>query len=345
MTPLAQVERLTAFPLAGWAITRTEPPAAPRRGNASTRVAVLIPCRDEAAAIGRVVRGFRAALPDAVIYVYDNNSTDGTAAAAAEAGALVRRETLQGKGHVVRRMFADIEADCYILVDGDDTYDPATAPALVDLLCGQRLDMVNAARRRTCDAAYRPGHKFGNRLLGGLVRRIFGARITDILSGYRAFSRRYVKTFPALAQGFEIETEFTVHALDLSMPLAEIEADYRERPAGSASKLRTYRDGLRILRTIVMLVKEHRPLWFFTTAALALLLCGLALGAPVVSDFLRTGLVPRLPTAVLALGIVVLSFLSLCCGLILDSVARGRKEIKRIAYLAIAAPGAGDTLP
>jgi hypothetical protein len=216
---------------------------------------------------------------------------------------------------------------------------------LVDLLCGQRLDMVNAARRTTSDAAYRPGHQFGNRLLSGLVRRIFGARITDMLSGYRAFSRRYVKTFPALAQGFEIETEFTVHALDLSMPVAEIESDYRERPAGSASKLRTYRDGLRILRTIMMLVKEHRPLQFFAAAALALLLCGLALGAPVVSEFLRTGLVPRLPTAVLALGIVLLSFLSLSCGLILDSVARGRKEIKRIAYLAIAAPGAGDPIP
>jgi glycosyltransferase involved in cell wall biosynthesis len=345
MKPLAQVDRLIAFPLSGWAMTRTEPPA-PRRSTApSPRVAVLIPCRDEAAAIGRVVSGFRAALPDAAIYVYDNNSTDGTAAAATEAGALVRRETLQGKGHVVRRMFADIEADCYILVDGDDTYDPATAPALVDLLCGQRLDMVNAARRTTSDAAYRPGHQFGNRLLSGLVRRIFGARITDMLSGYRAFSRRYVKTFPALAQGFEIETEFTVHALDLSMPVAEIESDYRERPAGSASKLRTYRDGLRILRTIMMLVKEHRPLQFFAAAALALLLCGLALGAPVVSEFLRTGLVPRLPTAVLALGIVLLSFLSLSCGLILDSVARGRKEIKRIAYLAIAAPGAGDPIP
>jgi hypothetical protein len=198
--------------------------------------------------------------------------------------------------------------------------------------------MVNAARRMTSDAAYRPGHQFGNRLLSGLVRRIFGARITDMLSGYRAFSRRYVKTFPALAQGFEIETEFTVHALDLSMPVAEIAAAYRERPAGSASKLRTYSDGLKILRTIVLLVKEHRPLPFFATAGLALLLAGLGLVAPVVTEFFRTGLVPRLPTAVLALGLVLLSFLSLSCGLILDSVARGRKEIKRLAYLAIPAP-------
>jgi hypothetical protein len=209
---------------------------------------------------------------------------------------------------------------------------------MVALLCEQRLDMVNAARRGEQRGAYRRGHRLGNRVLSGLVRLIFGDRVTDMLSGYRAFSRRYVKTFPALAHGFEIETEFTVHALDLSMPVAEIAADYRERPAGSASKLRTFSDGLRILRTIMILVKEHRPLGLFAAFGLALLLAGIALVAPVVAEFFRTGLVPRLPTAVLALGLVLLSFLSLCCGLILDSVARGRKEIKRLAYLAIPAP-------
>ena len=307
-------------------------------GQGALRVAVLIPCYNEEVAIPKVVAAFRAALPGAVIYVYDNNSRDRTAERAREAGAVVRTERLQGKGNVVRRMFADIEADAYVLVDGDDTYDAAAAPEMLRLLLEQRLDMVNAARVTEIAAAYRRGHRIGNAVLTGIVAWIFGDRITDMLSGYRAFSRRFVKSFPALAGGFETETEFTVHALELRMPVGEVRAAYRDRPAGSASKLRTYADGLRILRTIVVLVKEERPLQFFALAALVLLLLGLAFGLPVVVEFVRTGLVPRLPSAVLATGLVLLSFLSTACGLILDSVTRGRKEIKRLAYLSIPPP-------
>ena len=309
------------------------------------RIAVLIPCFNEQAAIGKVVADFRVALPEAVIHVYDNNSTDGTAAAARAAGALVRHEVLQGKGHVVRRMFADIEADIYVLVDGDDTYEAAAAPRMVRLLREQGLDMVNGARSGG-EAAYRPGHRFGNRVLTGLVAAVFGNRVRDLLSGYRVFSRRFVKSFPALAGGFETETEFTVHALELGMPIGEVPTAYKERAPGSASKLNTIRDGVRILRTILVLVKEERPLPFFGVAALVLLLAGLGLFAPVLLTYLETGLVPRLPTAVLSLGLVVLSFLSLACGLILDTVTRGRKEAKRIAYLAVPGPLAlGDPGP
>jgi glycosyltransferase involved in cell wall biosynthesis len=300
---------------------------------------VLIPCHNEVLAIPKVVADFRAALPDATIHVYDNNSTDGTGDAARAAGAVVRREMLQGKGHVVRRMFADVEADIYVLVDGDDTYDAAAAPAMVGLLLDEGLDMVIGARVTDIAAAYRPGHRLGNRVLTGMVAAIFGNRVSDMLSGYRVFSRRFVKTFPALATGFETETEFTVHALELRMAIGEVRTAYRDRPAGSQSKLRTYTDGARILRTIVILVKEERPLQFFSLAGLALLLLGVGLGIPVVLDFLATGLVPRLPTAVLAMGFVLLSFLSLSAGLILDSVTRGRKELKRLAYLAVPGPG------
>jgi glycosyltransferase involved in cell wall biosynthesis len=307
-------------------------------GQGALRVAVLIPCYNEEVAVPKVVAAFRAALPDAVIYVYDNNSRDRTAERAREAGAVVRTERLQGKGNVVRRMFADIEADAYVLVDGDDTYDASAAPEMLHLLVEQRLDMVNAARVTDIAAAYRRGHRIGNLVLTGIVAWIFGDRITDMLSGYRAFSRRFVKSFPALAGGFETETEFTVHALELRMPVGEVQTAYRDRPAGSASKLRTYADGLRILRTIMVLVKEERPLQFFALAALVLLLLGLAFGLPVVVVFVRTGLVPRLPSAVLATGLVLLSFLSTACGLILDSVTRGRKEIKRLAYLSIPLP-------
>ncbi|MCB5944484.1 glycosyltransferase [Acidocella sp. KAb 2-4] len=303
------------------------------------RIAVLIPCFNEEVAIGAVVRDFRAALPGAEIFVYDNNSRDGTAAAAAAAGAAVRREILQGKGHVVRRMFADIEADAYVLVDGDGTYDAAVAPEMVRRLLDEQLDMVNGRRVEQAGqgaiGAYRRGHRLGNRVLSGLVHAVFGDRVQDMLSGYRVFSRRFVKTFPALASGFETETEFTIHALDLMMPLAEIPVAYRERPPGSASKLRTYSDGLRILRTIVALVKEERPLQFFTAAGMLLLALGIGLGVPVVATYLHTGLVPRLPTAVLATGIILIAMLSFTCGLILDSVARGRKEAKRLAYLVI----------
>lgn len=306
---------------------------------AEPRVAVLIPCRNEAVAIRQVVADFRAAVPDATVYVYDNNSSDGTEAAARAAGAVVRREALQGKGHVVRRMFADVEADLYILVDGDDTYDAAAAPAMLRRLLDDGLDMVIGTRVTDIDAAYRPGHRLGNRVLTGMVATIFGNRVTDMLSGYRVFSRRFVKSFPALATGFETETEFTVHALELRMAIGEVRTAYRDRPAGSASKLRTVSDGLRILRTIVVLVKEERPLQFFSLGGFVLMLLGVALGVPVVLDFLATGLVPRLPTAVLATGLVLLSFLSFAAGLIMDSVARGRREFKRLAYLALPRPG------
>ena len=306
--------------------------------GAAVRVAVLIPCHNEAVAIPKVVADFRAALPGATIHVYDNNSTDGTAAAARVAGAVVRREGLQGKGHVVRRMFADVEADIYILVDGDDTYDAAAAPAMVARLLADGLDMVVGTRATDIAAAYRPGHRLGNRALTGMVAAIFGDRVRDMLSGYRVFSRRFVKSFPALATGFETETEFTVHALELRMAIGEMPTRYRDRPAGSASKLRTFRDGVRILRTIVVLVKEERPLQFFSVCGLLLLLLGVGSGVPVVLEFLTTGLVPRLPTAVLATGLVLLSFLSFASGLILDSVTRARKEVKRLAYLALPGP-------
>jgi len=299
------------------------------------RVAVLVPCYNEAPTIADVVRDFRLCLPKADIYVYDNGSTDGTAARAHEAGAIVRREALRGKGHVIRRMFADVEADVYVLVDGDATYDAAAAPEMMRLLVEEGLDMVSGIRVEEDAGAYRPGHRMGNRVLTGMVRQIFGDRVQDVLSGYRLFSRRFVKSFPALATGFETEIEFTVHALELRMPIGEVKTRYGERPPGSASKLRTVRDGIRILRTLVLLVKEERPLQFFSAMSLLLLLAGLALGIPVVFEFLHTGLVPRLPTALLALGFVLLSFLSLLGGLILDSVCLGRRELKRMAYLAV----------
>ena len=301
------------------------------------RMVVLIPCYNEAVAIGSVVRAFRAALPEAAIYVYDNNSVDDTVAQARAAGAVVRTERLQGKGHVIRRMFADVDADVYVLVDGDATYDPASAPAMVAMLLAEGLDMVNGTRVSDAAAAYRLGHRLGNVVLSGIVRAIFGNRITDMLSGYRVFSRRFVKSFPALSSGFETETEFTVHALELDMPVGELPTPYRERPPGSLSKLNTYRDGVRILGTIVQLVKEERPLPFFGLAGLALLLVAVIIAVPVVAEFMRTGLVPRMPTAILATGLVLLGFLSFVCGLVLDSVARGRKEVKRLAYLAVPA--------
>lgn len=306
----------------------------------SPSVAVIIPCYNEVVAISRVIHAFQVALPKAAIYAYDNNSTDGTDAAARAAGAIVGHEALQGKGHVVRRMFADIEADIYVLVDGDDTYDATAAPDMITALIERQLDMVTGVRVAESDGAYRPGHVLGNAVLTGAVQRIFGKRITDLLSGYRVFSRRFVKSFPAMASGFETETEFSVHALQLCMPIGELPTAYRERLTGSASKLRTVADGLAILRSIILLVKEERPLQFFSLAGVLLLVIGLGLGLPVVAEFLRIGLVPRLPTAVLATGFVLLSCLSFACGLILDSVTRGRRELKRLAYLAI--PGVGS---
>ena len=303
-----------------------------------TRIAVLVPCFNEARAIGAVVRDFRANLPEAEIHVFDNNSTDETALVARAAGAVVHRAPLQGKGHVVRRMCADVEADAYLLVDGDGTYDAGAAPALVAALLASGLDMVNAARIHDDSAAYRRGHVTGNQVLTGLVSAIFGHRLSDMLSGYRAFSRRFVKSFPALSSGFEIETELTVHALSLNMPVGEIDTRYGARPEGSASKLRTYRDGARILRTILVLVKQEKPLALFSIAGAALALLALLLGVPVVLDYARTGLVPRLPSAVLATGLMLLAFLSFACGLILDSVTRGRLEARHMAYLAVPGP-------
>jgi glycosyltransferase involved in cell wall biosynthesis len=303
------------------------------------RVAVLIPCYNEEAAIASVVQGFRQALPEAVIYVYDNNSTDRTQEVARQAGAVVRSETRQGKGYVVCRMFADIEADYYILTDGDATYEAEAAPALLAAARERRLDMVNGARVTDRVAAYRRGHRLGNRVLTGMVMAIFGNRLSDMLSGYRVFSRRFVKSFPAFSSGFEIETELTVHALDLGMPIEEISTKYVERPEGSVSKLRTYRDGFRILKTILYLVKHERPFLFFMVPTVLFFLLGIVAGLPVVVDYMNTGLVPRLPTAVLATGLMMLSALSLVCGLILDSVARGRLELRRLMYLACPGPG------
>ena len=305
---------------------------------ADPSIAVLIPCYNEAAAIGNVVGGFRSALPGAASHVCDNNPSAGPAEAARAAGAAVTVVELQGKGHVVRRMFADVDADIYLLVDGDGTYDAAAAPLLVDALAGGGLDMVNAARDAVGSEAYRPGHLTGNRVLTGLVAAVFGRRLTDMLSGYRAFSRRFAKSFPALSEGFEIETELTVHALELRMPVGEIRTTYGARAPGTQSKLRTWRDGTRILRTIVGLVKQERPLGFFSWSGGVLMLAGLAFGLPVVLEYWRSGLVPRLPSAVLAMGLVMLAFLSFTCGLILDSVTRGRREARHIAYLAIPGP-------
>nr|WP_264185375.1 glycosyltransferase family 2 protein [Roseicella aerolata] len=310
----------------------------PEQRPATPRIAVLVPCYNEEVAIPRVVEAFRAALPEATIYVYDNNSKDRTVEVARAAGAIVRTETLQGKGHVVRRMFADIEADIYVLVDGDDTYEAAAAPRMVARLIEERLDMVTGIRISQVQEAYRPGHRFGNVMLTGMVRTVFGNRITDMLSGYRVFSRRFVKSFPALAGGFETETEFTVHALELMLPVGEVPTAYKERPAGSASKLRTFSDGWRILKAIIALVKREKPLPFFSSIAAVLLLASIGLGIPLVLTFLETGLVPRFPTAILVTGLAVLSFLSAACGLILDTVTRGRLEAKRTAYLAIPAP-------
>jgi len=305
-----------------------------RTGRPDKSVAVLVPCHNEASAVAQVVQEFRRNLPTALIYVYDNGSTDDTAKIARASGAIVRAEPLLGKGNVVRQMFADVEADIYVMVDGDGTYDAAAAPGLVARLLRDGLDMVNCARVPAADGVYRAGHRFGNRILSGLVARVFGERLKDMLSGYRVMSRRFVKSFPALSTGFEIETEITVHALELRAPIAEISAPYFVRPRGSASKLHTIGDGMRILRLIVHLVKEERPLQLFSAIFGTLAAVSLALGVPVVMQFLATGMVPRLPTAVLATGLMILAFLCLFCGLVLDTVTRGRRELKRLVYLA-----------
>jgi len=304
----------------------------------NTRIAVLLPCYNEEAAIAQTVAGFNAALPGATIYVYDNNSRDRTVEVAERAGAVVRTERMQGKGNVVRRMFADVDADIYVMADGDATYDAASAPALVSRLLDEQLDMVVGARVTQADAAYRRGHKFGNALLTGMLTRLFGRSFSDILSGYRVFSRRFVKSFPVLSSGFEIETEISVHALELKMPVAEIETPYFARPEGSESKLSTYGDGFRILNTIVQLYRLERPLLFFGVIGALLALLALVLAVPLVVTYLHTHLVPRQPTAILVTGLVILAALNGFTGLILDTVVRGRREVRRLAYLAHAAP-------
>lgn len=304
------------------------------------RIAVLVPCYNEELTIAAVVTAFRDQLPDAEIYVYDNSSADKTAEVALAAGAIVRREPYRGKGNVVRRMFADVEADIYILVDGDNTYDAPSVPLLLKAHVETQADMVNAARVTEIAEAYRPGHRFGNWLLTTLVAKIFGHQFCDILSGYRLFSRRFVKSFPALSQGFEIETELTVHALELRMATAEVVTPYHARPEGSESKLSTFRDGWRILMTIGRLVKEERPLELFSTIFAIGVVIATILAGPVVINFIETGLVERIPTAVLATGVMMVAFLSLTCGVILDSVTRGRQELKRLHYLGLPGPTA-----
>ncbi|MDX2236404.1 MAG: glycosyltransferase family 2 protein [Hyphomonadaceae bacterium] len=323
---------MTAIPIDADRTTRSAP--APH----ALKIAVIAPCFNEEATIGDVVRGFLRALPQATVYVYDNMSTDATVDRARAAGAVVRRERARGKGNVVRRMLSDIEADIFVMIDGDNTYDAAAAPLLIQHLIEHRLDMVVGARRHASDAAYRRGHQFGNRVLTGVIATVFRADLKDMLSGYRVMSRRFVKSFPALSRGFEVETELTVHALEIGAAFDEVETLYRERPEGSASKLRTIRDGARIGRFIARLIREERPLEFFGALAFALIAAAAALAAPVLVEYMQTGLVPRLPTWVAATGLAVMSFFSLACGLILDTVTKGRREARRLAYLALPAP-------
>jgi glycosyltransferase involved in cell wall biosynthesis len=311
----------------------------------SPRIAVLLPCYNEEAAIGATVEGFRKALPGATVYVYDNNSRDRTREIAAEAGAVVRTEKQQGKGHVVRRMFADVDADVYVMADGDLTYDPTAAPQMVDLLTAEQLDMVVGVRRHEEKDAYRGGHVLGNRVFTGLLSGLFGRSFSDIFSGYRVFSRRFVKSFPVLSSGFEIETEISVHALELRMPVGEVETVYAARPEGSQSKLSTFSDGARILRTILTLYRVERPALFYGVIGALLLLAAILLAIPLVVTYVHTHLVPRLPTAILVTGMTIVAVLCFFAGLILDTVTRGRREVRRLAYLALSAPafaGEGD---
>ena len=302
-------------------------------------IAVLLPCYNEAEAIAQTVAGFRAALPQAVVYVFDNNSTDGTDAVAAGAGAVVRKVRQQGKGHVVRRMFADVDADIYVMADGDATYDASAAPAMVAMMLAENFDMIVGARKSEAEAAYRPGHRLGNRVLTGLLQQLFGRSFTDILSGYRVFSRRFVKSFPVLSGGFEIETEMSVHALALRMPVGECITAYAARPDGSQSKLSTWRDGMRILRMMIQLYRTERPLWFFGAIGAVFAIAAGALSLPLIFTYMETGLVPRFPTAMLIVGLMIIAVLNFMCGLMLDTVTRGRLEVRRLAYLAHPAPG------
>jgi len=302
------------------------------------RIAVLLPCYNEEAAIAATVAGFKKALPQATIYVYDNNSRDRTREVAARAGAVVRSERQQGKGHVVRRMFADVDADVYVMADGDLTYDPKAAPGMVDLLLAEQLDMVVGTRRHEEKDAYRRGHAAGNRAFTGLLAGLFGRSFSDIFSGYRVFSRRFVKSFPVLSSGFEIETEISVHALELRMPVGEVETAYAARPEGSQSKLSTYGDGWRILKTIVTLYRIERPVLFYGSIGALLVALAIVLAIPLVVTYLATGLVPRVPTAILVTGMIIVAVLCFFSGLILDTVTRGRREVRRLAYLSHSAP-------
>ncbi|MDQ3478992.1 MAG: glycosyltransferase [Pseudomonadota bacterium] len=308
--------------------------------SAQPRIAVLLPCYNEEATIGATVAGFREALPHAVVHVYDNNSSDRTCAIAAEAGAVVRTERQQGKGHVVRRMFADIDADVYIMADGDLTYDPASASAMIGLLVADQLDMVVGIRKHDAAEAYRGGHVIGNRVFTSLLAGLFGRSFSDIFSGYRVFSRRFVKSFPVLSSGFEIETEMSVHALELRMPVGEVETRYLARPEGSDSKLSTFRDGWRILKTIATLYRLERPVLFFGTIGALLMIAALILSIPLIVTYAETGLVPRFPTAILVTGMVIVAVLCFFAGLILDTVTRGRREMRRLAYLSLGGPAA-----
>ena len=303
------------------------------------RIAVVLPCYNEEAAIAETVAGFRAALPGATIHVYDNNSRDRTVEIARKAGAVVRSERQQGKGHVVRRMFADVDADIYVMADGDLTYDPQAAPAMVAMLVDEQLDMVVGTRQHEVTDAYRGGHVLGNKLFTGLLSRLFGRSFSDIFSGYRVFSRRFVKSFPVLSAGFEIETEISVHALELRMPVGEMATAYGARPEGSASKLSTYRDGWRILRTIGTLYRIERPVLFYGSVGAMILALALILSIPLILTYLDTGLVPRVPTAILITGMAIVAVLCFFAGLILDTVTRGRREVRRLAYLGQPVPG------
>jgi glycosyltransferase involved in cell wall biosynthesis len=305
------------------------------------RIAVLLPCFNEEATIAAVVKGFGEALPTAAIYVYDNNSSDGTRSAAAAAGAIVRSETQQGKGHVVRRMFADIDADVYLMADGDLTYDPSAAPKMVETLLAEQFDMVVGTRQHESAGDERAGHLLGNRIFTGLLAGLFGRSFSDIFSGYRAFSRRFVKSFPVLSSGFEIETEMSVHALELRMPVGEVETRYLTRPEGSESKLSTYGDGWRILKTIGTLYRVERPTLFYGAIGLVFLVAALLLSIPLIVTYMHTGLVPRFPTAILLTGMTIIAVLCFFAGLILDTVTRGRREVRRLAYLSLSAPGEG----
>src|ERR1700761_3618690 len=336
MSAAAETKRPVRGDLAGMANALAEfaQREFPQIEPAPLRIAVLVPCFNEEAAVATVVGDFRASLPGAKIFVYDNNSSDRTAEVARAAGAEVRSERRQGKGHVVRRMFADVDADIYVLVDGDATYDAASAPRMIDALMSDHLDMVVGFRVDQSEAAYRPGHRTGNLMLTGFLSSVFGTAFNDILSGYRGFSRRFVKSFPVLSDGFEIETELSVHALELALPVAEIQTPYYARPAGSFSKLNTWRDGFRILGTILKLYRSEKPLRFFTALGIFLMLVSVGLAVPVIITYLERGLVPRLPTAVLSMGLMIIAVLAVSSGLVLDTVTRGRREMKLLAYLS-----------